>query len=83
MDKADVLDMQFTKLKIELAKQILDTEDSGIIEAIRNLFKNKEADFWDELPEYVKTGIEKGREQAKNGLVTSHDEVMKKYAKYL
>ncbi|WP_353134681.1 hypothetical protein [Pseudopedobacter sp.] len=83
MKKADILDMQFARLKIELAKQILDTEDTGIIETVRDLFKNKENDFWSELPEHVKKGIEKSKQQAKNGLLTPHDEVVRKYTKHL
>ena len=34
-----------------------------------------------ELPEYVKEGIKRGQEQAKQGLTKSTDEVMKKYEK--
>jgi hypothetical protein len=32
-----------------------------------------------ELPEYVKNGIKRGQDQARNGLTKSTDEVMKKY----
>lgn len=32
-----------------------------------------------ELPDYVKEGIKRGREQARQGLTKSTDEVMKKY----
>jgi len=34
-----------------------------------------------ELPEYVKDGIERGREQARNGQTKSTGEVMAKYQK--
>ncbi len=39
-------------------------------------------DFWDDLPEVVKERIKQSQEQAEAGQLTSHDEVMKKYAKY-
>ncbi|MCO5946174.1 hypothetical protein [Mucilaginibacter flavidus] len=45
--------------------------------------KNKEKDFWNDLPEHVKAGIELVQKQAADGKLTPHDEVMKKYAKYL
>jgi predicted transcriptional regulator len=44
--------------------------------------KLKEIDFWNDLPEYVKAGIKRGQQQAAEGKLTPHDEVMKKYAKY-
>jgi predicted transcriptional regulator len=37
----------------------------------------------DKLPQHVKEGIVRSRQQAKAGLLTPHEEVMKKYAKYL
>jgi hypothetical protein len=43
----------------------------------------KEKDFWNDLPAYVKAGIERGQKQAAEGKLTPNDEVMKKYAKYL
>jgi PHD/YefM family antitoxin component YafN of YafNO toxin-antitoxin module len=43
----------------------------------------KHVDFWDELPDHVKDGIERGQKQAMAGQTKSHDEVMEKYSKYL
>jgi hypothetical protein len=40
-------------------------------------------DFWTELPEHVKAGIERGRKQVVEDKLTPYDEVMKKYATYL
>jgi len=34
-----------------------------------------------ELPDYVKNGIKRGQEQARNGITKSTDEVMQKYEK--
>jgi predicted transcriptional regulator len=51
---------------------------------IIDLGNNSQAkDFFQELPEHVKKGIEKSLQQSKEGLVIPHEEVMKKYAKYL
>ena len=69
--------------KIELAKMLLETEDKSLIKEIKALFKIREKNFWDELPHHVKDGIKRSKEQARNGLVTPHEEVMQKYAKYL
>lgn len=75
--------MNFHLEKIELAKMLLETEDKSLIKEIKALFKTHEKDFWNELPQHVKDGVKKSRKQAKNGLLTPHDDVIKKYAKYL
>jgi hypothetical protein len=38
-------------------------------------------DFWEELPEYVKAGIKRGQEQARNGQTKSYEEVKNMMAK--
>jgi predicted transcriptional regulator len=40
-------------------------------------------DWWDDLSEAAKASIERGLQDAKNGQLTPHDEVMKKYGKWL
>lgn len=42
-----------------------------------------ETDFWDELPDHVKYGIDRAQKQAMAGQTKPHDEVMAKYGKYL
>ena len=63
--------------KIELAKLILNTNDIGIINQIKSLFKDKDENWWDELPASVKQGINESIEQAKRGEFISYDEVKK------
>ena len=50
--------------KIELAKLILSTSDTALINQIKSLFKNKEESWWEELPASVKLGINELLEQA-------------------
>ncbi len=69
--------------KIELAKRLLETDDEAILLQIKEVFEGHVKDFWHDLPEHVKAGIERGRKQAAEGKLTVHDEVMKKYTKYL
>lgn len=40
-------------------------------------------DEWEELPEYVREGIDRGLQQSAAGQTKSHEEVMKKFKKYL
>jgi len=63
--------------KIELAKLILSTNDTGLINKIKALFKGKEENWWDELPSHVKEGINESLEQANRGEFISYDEVKK------
>jgi hypothetical protein len=42
-------------------------------------FEEKEVDFWDELPEHVKTGILESQEQFKQGKFATLEEVMTTY----
>lgn len=69
--------------KTELAKRLLQTEDETVLLQIKEVFENYDKDFWNDLPEHVKAGIERGRKQATEGKLTPHDEVMKKHGKYL
>jgi len=64
--------------KIELVKLILDTEDQSLIQKIKSLFKSKEEDFWETLPEHVKAGVRKSQEEFRNGQFISYEDVKKK-----
>jgi hypothetical protein len=63
--------------KIELAKMLLDTEDEGLIQQIRSLFKSKTKDFWEDLPSHVKQGVQKSRQQAKDGQLIPFSQIIK------
>lgn len=63
--------------KIELAKMLLDTQDETLVQQIRALFKIREKDIWDELPEHVKKGINKSRKQAQNGELIPFEDILK------
>lgn len=50
-----------------------------IAHAIKAKITFQEKDFWDELPEHVKSGILESQEQIKQGKYSTHQEVMAKY----
>lgn len=66
--------------KIELAKRLLETNDELILQQIKDILEGVE---WNDLPDHVQAGIKRAQKQAADGLLTSHDTVMKKYEKYL
>lgn len=82
-------EMNTIELKADLYKLIDATEDVSILQALRTLLKKQfisdrtEKDFWDELPEDLKSEIEEGLEEIERGEEISHEEVMKKYEKWV
>jgi len=77
--------METQSIKTDIWSLIEKTEDVNVLKAIKTLLQslNPEHDFWDELPEFQKQSIERGLQQAANGETIPHEEVMKKYEKYL
>jgi len=63
--------------KIELAKLILSTNDTGLINQVRALFKDRDENWWGELPASIKQGINESIGQANRGEFISYDEVKK------
>nr|NQU91290.1 hypothetical protein [Bacteroidota bacterium] len=72
-------------IKSDLHTLIDRTNDLQVLEAIKVLLYSKvdEQDFWDTLPESQKKSIERGLEQSSKGETKPHEEVMKKYEKWL
>jgi len=48
-----------------------------VVKATKSSIVEEKLDFWNELPEHVKAGIEKSQEQAKNGQTKSFKQVKK------
>lgn len=71
-------------MDIQLEKQALikllkETENPSVIKAIKKVFQNEKKDWFDQLPNNAKEGIEEGLEDIKNGRVVSYEEVKKKF----
>ncbi len=70
--------MDIQASKIELAKMILDLEDSKLIEKVRKLITREKKDFYNELSEDQKLEIQFGIDQLDNGEKVSWEDVLKK-----
>lgn len=68
--------------KVELIKQLLNTNNKGLINHISAIFESHPSDWWEELPEEIKKSVTKGIQQADKGEGISHDQIMKKYRKW-
>jgi predicted AAA+ superfamily ATPase len=73
--------MSTIELKAELVDLIQKINNKRLLNAVYVLLNQKgktdqKADFWDELPDEVKTDIEEALKEAEEGKVFSHKEVM-------
>ena len=72
--------MQLEAIKLELIEWLARLKDSDTIELLKS-FKDSstENDWWDELSDEHKMGIEKGLADIQEGKVVTHDDVTRKY----
>jgi predicted transcriptional regulator len=78
--------MDVTELRADLHNMIDKISDRNILKAIRTLLSEKAAtntDWWDTISQEEREEIEQGLSEADKGEVTPHEEVMKKYKKWL
>jgi predicted transcriptional regulator len=76
--------MQQTDLLRKQVKKYIDEADDKTVQMVYALLEvEHQYDFWDELPDEVKTDIDEAIKQADAGELISHEEVMKKYQKWL
>jgi predicted transcriptional regulator len=78
--------MDVTALRADLHNMIDKISDRNILKAVRTLLSEKAAtkdDWWDMISQEEKEEIEQGLSEAERGEVTSHEEVMEKYKKWL
>ena len=60
--------------KIELVKLILETDNPGLLQSIRKLFKeSSNTDFWDNLPEYQQNEILQGLDEIASDDVVDYE----------
>ena len=70
--------------KIELAKRLLSTEDKGVIDAIKSVFKTFDADEnWNDLPDKVIADATESLREINEGKGISHELARKTYKKWL
>ena len=68
--------------KLEIMKMILETENQGILESIKNIFKKEtQSDFRETLTEKQKQEIKEGMKAADSREVVDFDYFIQKYYK--
>lgn len=61
----------------------LSDKKKKVVLTVVKTFAEETVTLWDMMPDEVRKGLETGIEQSKKGLGRSHEEVMKKYNKWL
>ncbi len=67
------MDIQLEKLT--LINLLKETENLSVTTYIKNIFVKEKKDWWDELPNYVKEGIEEGERDIAEDRVHSYEEI--------
>lgn len=78
--------MDIKELRADLHNMIDKISDRKVLTAVKTLLSGKadrESDWWDTISEEEREEIEQGLKEADKGEVTPHEEVIKKYKKWL
>lgn len=69
--------MDIQALKIELAQKILKSNKSDLLRKVDQLFNmENNDDWWEELPQEIQDSITKGLQDAEEGRVFTHEQVV-------
>lgn len=73
--------MELETIKLELIAWLSKLEDKDTIEYLKVVKDTQETgnDWWEELTEVQKKGVERGLNDVKNNRIFSHEEVREKY----
>ncbi len=73
--------MRLDAIKLELIEWLAKLEDNETINYLKIVKDSKTSknDWWDDLTEEQKQGIQKGLKDIEEGRVVSHEEVKRKY----
>ena len=75
--------MNISVTKVELAKNLLDTNSEVILKHVKAVLNSYKTDLWDDLSEVQKQSVITARKQLEKGEGKAHADVMKKYKKWL
>ncbi|MEI6748444.1 MAG: hypothetical protein ACOYMF_00875 [Bacteroidales bacterium] len=78
--------MNLSAEKLEIIQRIIDIQDNDLIALLKKIISAphvSEADWWDTVTQEERASINKGLEDIQQGKVYSHDQVRKKYEKWL
>ena len=75
--------MNIQTQKIQLTKALLNVDSGKILNHIKAVLSAYKTDLWDELSDDQKNSVKKAKAQLSRGEGKTHEQVMKKYKKWL
>ncbi len=75
--------MNISITKVELAKNLLDTNSEVILKHVKAVLNSYKTDLWNDLSEIQKQSVITAQKQLTKGERKLHTDVMKKYNKWL
>ena len=74
--------MNIEATKIELMHLLLQTQKESLLIRLKRVFEEEQSDWWDDLSEEEKKGVEKGLKQADNEEYISDQDAMNLFKKW-
>jgi hypothetical protein len=74
--------MKLAQTKIELAQQILETNDKALISKIKELFDEEQNEWWNKLPITVQESITESLSQIESNNTFSNTDAFKRFKKW-
>jgi hypothetical protein len=76
--------MNAEKLMRQEVKKYIDVADVKVVKMMYAMLEaDAEEDWWDTMPNNIKADVETALVQSKNGQVTPHNEIKKRYQKWI
>lgn len=76
--------MKAEKVMRQEVKKYIDAADSKVVKMVHALLEvDADNDWWDTMPTTIKNDVDIALKQAKNGQVTPHEEIKKRYQKWI
>ena len=78
--------MDISVEKLNIIQRICEIQDTDLLDLIQNIIdipKSTKSDWWNTLQTEEQLSIERGLSDLEKGKVRSHDQVRKRYEKYL
>jgi len=73
--------MNIHETKLELVKIILNTNEEALLEQVKELLSSSGEDWWDKITPAERRAIDEGLEQANQGQLIPHEQVVEAISK--
>jgi hypothetical protein len=78
--------MDISTEKLDIIQRICEIQDNDLIDLIKNIVdipNSSKSDWWDQITPDEKESINRGLDDLQQGKVIPHDQIRKKYEKWL